>query len=77
MKFVDRSEELRVLEEKLGSDRFELIVVYGRRRIGKTRLILEALKGRDYVYYLAVETDNLRRFKEAARREKGVLRLSG
>ncbi len=66
MKFVDRFEELETLRERLDSSRFELIVIYGRRRIGKTRLILEALKGREYIYYLAVESNNLRRFKEVA-----------
>ncbi|HDI31812.1 MAG TPA: ATP-binding protein [Thermofilum sp.] len=66
MKFINREDELKILQERLGSDRFELIIIYGRRRIGKTRLILESVKDREYVYYLAVESDNLRRFKETA-----------
>jgi len=68
MKFINRHDELKALRERLDSDKFELIIIYGRRRIGKTRLILEAVKGRKYIYYLAVETDNLRRFKENAAR---------
>jgi len=66
MKFVDRYEELRSLKEKLNSENFELIVIYGRRRIGKTRLILEAIRNREHIYYLAVEGDNLRHFKRFA-----------
>ena len=46
MRFVDRCEELKSLRERLSSENFEFIVVYGRRRIGKTRLILEAVKDR-------------------------------
>ncbi len=64
--FVDRVEELKSLQKKLKSDKFELIIVYGRRRIGKTRLILEAIKNIEHVYYLAVEGNNLKYFKEAA-----------
>ncbi len=66
--FVDREEELRSMREKLNSEKFELIIVYGRRRIGKTRLILEAIKDFEHVYYLAVEGDNLRYFRDIASR---------
>ncbi|MCD6524337.1 MAG: ATP-binding protein [Thermococcus sp.] len=66
--FVDRIEELRAIKERLSSNEFELIVIYGRRRIGKTRLVLEAVRGFPHVYYLAVEGDNLRHFKETAER---------
>ncbi|RLF63799.1 MAG: ATP-binding protein, partial [Thermoplasmata archaeon] len=52
----------------LSSDGFELIVIYGRRRVGKTRLVLEAIKEFPHVYYLAVEGDNVRHFKETAER---------
>lgn len=74
--FVDREEELRVLRERLRSDGFELIVVYGRRRVGKTRLVLESVRGCEYVYYLAVEGDNLRHFKRVASRVVPELRYS-
>jgi len=68
MRFVDREEELSALRSRLNSSKFELIVIYGRRRIGKTRLVLEAVKGREHIYYLAVEGDNLRYFKRSASR---------
>ncbi len=66
MEFVDRDEELKSLRERLSSDDFELIIIYGRRRVGKTRLVLEAVKGKEHIYYLAVEGDNLRHFKRFA-----------
>ncbi len=75
-RFVDREEELRVLRERLRSDGFELVVIYGRRRIGKTRLVLESVRGSEYVYYLAVEGDNLRYFKRVASRVVPELRYS-
>ncbi len=66
MKFVDREEELKALKDRLNSDNFELVVIYGRRRIGKTRLVLEAVKNREHIYYLAVEGENLKHFKRFA-----------
>ena len=66
MKFVDRKEELKVLKDRLNSDDFELVIIYGRRRIGKTRLVLESVKNREHVYYLAVEGNNLKHFKRFA-----------
>ena len=43
--FVGREEELRRIREQLRSKRKSAILVYGKRRIGKTRLISEALLG--------------------------------
>ena len=43
MRFYDREREM-VLVRKAMSDEFALVVVYGRRRVGKTRLVREALK---------------------------------
>ena len=37
------------------SDQFEFAVFYGRRRIGKTTLINEFLRGKEAIYYMAVE----------------------
>ena len=45
--FIAREEELRTIRESLGSSRRSTILVYGRRRMGKTSLIREALKGID------------------------------
>lgn len=44
MQFVGRQEELKRLRQKLTSDRSENILVYGRRRVGKSELIRETLK---------------------------------
>jgi hypothetical protein len=39
MIFVNRENELRILDERFKSGKAEFLVVYGRRRIGKTELI--------------------------------------
>jgi len=51
--FVDREEELDFLEEKYRSDDFELVLIYGRRRIGKTELIKNFIEGKPSIYCLA------------------------
>jgi len=55
MKFVNRTEELSVLEEEFSKlkQSASLVVVYGRRRIGKTELIKEFAKTHEHIYFLA------------------------
>ncbi|QXJ34852.1 archaeal ATPase, fused to C-terminal DUF234 domain [Saccharolobus shibatae] len=66
MNMVDRERELQALKKRLSSNDLELIIIYGRRRIGKTFLILNAVNGYDFIYYLATEKNNLIKFKELA-----------
>ena len=51
--FVDRERELGALVEAYRSGRPELVVVYGRRRLGKTFLVRRLLRGRRGVYLVA------------------------
>ena len=43
---VGRDKEMSELKELYDSDKAEFVAVYGRRRVGKTFLIDEALKGK-------------------------------
>ena len=52
MKFVDRIEETKRLKEALLREKAGLVVVYGRRRLGKSTLIKRVLTDND-VYFLA------------------------
>jgi len=58
-KFVGRKKELKEIHNKLNSSNFEFLVIYGRRRIGKTTLVLEATK--NPLYYFATQEQNLDR----------------
>lgn len=51
--FVDRNEEPRFLEERFNSTGSELIVIYGRRTIGKTELVTRHVKGKPAECFLA------------------------
>lgn len=68
--FVDREAELQALEREYareGSSSF--VVVYGRRRVGKTELISRFIRNRRSLYYLATEEpelQNLESFQSVA-----------
>jgi len=52
-KFINREKELAALEEKYNSSKSELVVIYGRRRLGKTTLIRNFVKKLPHVYFMA------------------------
>lgn len=54
--FVDREHEIKILEEEWEKSGGRLIILYGRRRIGKTRLIGEFTKDKPGVLYFAEDT---------------------
>ena len=55
--FIGRDLELKALETMYASDRFEFVVIYGRRRVGKTALINRFIEGRKAVYFMGVESN--------------------
>ncbi len=55
--FVDREEDLEALRTRYDADEPSLIAVWGRRRVGKTELVEQSVRGReDTVLYQATET---------------------
>lgn len=53
--FLGRTEELNFLNEKYESGKSEFIVLYGRRRIGKTALLQAFIKDKQHIFYSAVQ----------------------
>lgn len=49
--FIGRSAELDLLNNAWSSDRFELVILYGRKRIGKTTLLGVFSEGKPTVYH--------------------------
>lgn len=56
MEFVDRKEEQKRLLKTLHSSKAAFVVIYGRRRLGKSTLIKKVLTDND-VYFMADQTD--------------------
>ncbi len=56
--FYCREEELRLMNMRYRKDRFECIVIYGRRRVGKTALINEFCKDKPTIYFSALNASS-------------------
>ena len=66
--FIGRQKELSVLNKHYQTDTFQCIVMYGRRRVGKTSVIKEFIKDKDAVYFTGIEGNekqNLENFSKA------------
>ena len=53
--FIGRQAELKRLEELYCSDSFEFLVMYGRRRVGKTSLLKEYAGKHKTIFFSAQE----------------------
>jgi AAA+ ATPase superfamily predicted ATPase len=60
--FKDRKQETAELVQTLRKRDFAFEIIYGRRRVGKTELILHATRSSRRIYYFAVGEGNLERF---------------
>ena len=79
-KFIDRKKELEFLNKEYQKKESSLVILYGRRRIGKTSLIKEFGKNKDIIYFLATEESekqNIEAFQKlVAENLKNTLLLS-
>ena len=53
--FVDREQEMETLQSEYEKDGSALVVLYGRRRVGKTTLISEFIKDKNALFFLSSE----------------------
>ena len=66
--FVNRRKELETLRKEYSRKEASFVVIYGRRRVGKTALIKEFCKDKRSIMFLATEeneTENRNAFKDA------------
>ena len=52
-KFINRREELEYLEREFLDTGLKVVILYGRRRVGKTELINQFCKDKPHIYFLA------------------------
>lgn len=67
-KFINRKKELETLRKEYNREEASFVVIYGRRRVGKTSLIKEFCKDKKKIMFLATEeseNENRNAFKEA------------
>ena len=66
--FIGRERELKALNNLYQSDKFEFVVLYGRRRVGKTALINAFIDKKKNIYFMGVESNakqNLENFSNS------------
>jgi uncharacterized protein len=76
--FFGREMELRAIERELNRPRPSVVIMRGRRRVGKSRLLVEATRSRPNIYYQATkiaESMSLHLFKAEIARVIGATPL--
>ena len=66
--FIGRDRELDSLNKLYDSGKFEFVVLYGRRRVGKTALINRFIEDKPAIYFMGVESNakqNLENFSKS------------
>lgn len=53
--FIGRKEELNFLEDRYNSADGQLVVLYGRRRVGKTELLRQFCQDKEHIFYTCTE----------------------
>ncbi len=70
--FIGRETELQFLEDKYATKEGQLIVLYGRRRVGKTETLREFCKNKKHIFFSCTQTTDrmqLRNFSNCLLRE--------
>lgn len=68
--FINRQQEIDALEKMYRSEHAEFFILYGRRRVGKTELLMQFCKDKKSIYFIASqlrEQDHLRQLTEVSR----------
>src|SRR4051812_21934368 len=78
-RFVDRRQELAALQRRWGGGQAQIFTLWGRRRVGKTLLLLEFARGKRHLYFEATSgtrTDQLADFSDRLAEATGRAALS-
>jgi len=67
MNFIGRKKELNLLRQFYRGKGFKFIVVYGRRRVGKTEVIKRFIRSKKGIYFLADQRSEIEQLRELGR----------
>ena len=71
--FIGRRKELDAMQSLYDKDGFGMMVIYGRRRIGKSTLINEFIKNKNAIFYTATKVGQNRNLELFAKQVISVL----
>ena len=63
-RFIDRKKELEILEEEYKKKSPSFFIIYGRRRVGKSELILNFIRDKPSVYFVCSTEGDKQNIKE-------------
>ena len=72
--FIGRKNELSLLSARWQRENFECVVIYGRRRVGKTALIGRFCEDKPHIFFTGLESgipENLQNFSQSIYEAKG------
>jgi len=72
--FAGREKELEELESLYKTNTYQMVIIYGRRRVGKSALINQFVQGKRSIFYTATETDSKRNLESFSR---SIMKLRG
>jgi len=67
VKFINREKELYFLNSKWAEKSPNFVIIYGKRRVGKTELVKQFIKNKPAVYFLADKRTTKEQLKELGR----------
>lgn len=70
MIFINRKNELKNLNDLWHRQPAQFIVIYGKRRVGKTELIKQFLKNKKGIYFMADKRSNREQLRELGLNEQ-------
>jgi AAA+ ATPase superfamily predicted ATPase len=75
--FVGRKDELARLEDYYAKGTFQMIILYGRRRVGKTTLVSEFAKGKRTLFFTALVQSDANNLSDFSRKCFSFFELAG
>jgi AAA+ ATPase superfamily predicted ATPase len=66
--FIGREQELRFFEDRYNASGGQLLILYGRRRVGKTELLHKFCAGKPHVFYSCRETVDVEQLEAFSKR---------
>jgi len=75
--FFGREKELNKLNNLYDSKGFQFVVMYGRRRVGKTTLLSEFVRGKTHLFYIAEEYSKDRALRDFSNQIYKLFDLEG
>lgn len=80
MEFLNRKDELEILNKRFNTDSAQFLIIYGRRRVGKTLLLKRFAEDKPYIYFVGdmrPDPEQIKQFADILYQFKGDELMKG